>query len=207
MNNYYVYIHKKATNGQVFYVGIGSQKNKKRAYQTTKNKRNEIWHRIVNKYGLIVEILFENISKESAFSIEIELIKKYGRIDLGTGCLSNRTNGGDGCGNISGMKGKKMPIASYEKVRAFLTGRVISDETKKKMSIAKIGKKHSKEHTEKIKKTLLEGTYNSKIVINTKTNQEFNSISKAANFYNLSVSDLNRKLNGKRKNNTDLILK
>lgn len=46
-----------------------------------------------------------------------------------------------------------------------------------------------------------------RIIVNTKSNQEFNSISKAAIFYGISISTLNRKLNGKHKNDTDLVFK
>jgi len=211
MENYYVYIHRKADTNCIFYVGVGSQKNYKRAYQTTKSKRSDLWHKIVNKHGLIVEVLYENISKENAFSIEIDLISKYGRIDLGNGILCNMTGGGDGCtgikNRVSGMKGKKMPIESYDRTRKYLTGRIISEETKQKMSLAKKGKKHSKEHIEKIKIGISKSNYKGRIIVNTKSNQEFNSISKAAIFYGISISTLNRKLNGKYKNDTDLVFK
>lgn len=211
MENCYVYIHKKADTKEIFYVGIGSQLKYKRAYQMYSTKRNSIWNRIVKKHGVLVEVINDNLTREQAVSIEIELIKKYGRIDLGTGVLCNMTNGGDGCNGIknrvSGMKGKKMPIDSYNRTRKYLTGRILSEETKQKMSISRLGKKHSKEHIEKIKAGISNANYKGKIIINTKTKEEFNSISKAATFYGLSISSLNRKLNGKYKNDTDLAFK
>jgi hypothetical protein len=40
-----------------------------------------------------------NLSEEEAFDYEIKLIAQFGRIDLGTGCLCNHTNGGQGSSN------------------------------------------------------------------------------------------------------------
>jgi hypothetical protein len=37
-----------------------------------------------------------NITEQKSFEIEIEAIAKYGRIDNGTGCLANLTDGGEG---------------------------------------------------------------------------------------------------------------
>lgn len=39
-------------------------------------------------------ILRDNLSKQDALQLEIQLIKEYGRIDNGTGILTNRTDGG-----------------------------------------------------------------------------------------------------------------
>jgi len=43
-----------------------------------------------------IKILENNLSEEQAKTLEIELISKFGRKDLGTGILRNRTNGGEG---------------------------------------------------------------------------------------------------------------
>jgi hypothetical protein len=87
-----VYAHKRKDNNNIFYIGIG--KTKKRAY--SKFGRNSHWNHIIKKVEYEVEILFDNIDWDSACQIEIELIKKFGRVDLNTGSLVNMTDGGQG---------------------------------------------------------------------------------------------------------------
>lgn len=86
-----VYRHIRKDKNQPFYIGIGS---KYRA--NTKHERNSIWNRIVNKTDYYVEILFEYQDREDAIKKEMELISLYGRINNGTGILSNMTDGGEG---------------------------------------------------------------------------------------------------------------
>ena len=92
MDNKVVYIHRKKTNGEVFYVGMG---NKDRPYQSNLGDRSIFWHKVVNKHGHSVEIIKEGLTKRAAFDLEIKLIKKYGRRDKGLGTLVNLTDGGD----------------------------------------------------------------------------------------------------------------
>lgn len=99
-----IYQHKRKDTNEVFYVGIGTTIN--RAY--TKKSRNEHWHNIVNKVGYHVEILYEDISWEEACKKEVELIKKYGRMDLKHGSLVNMSDGGDGLHNPSQETRNKM---------------------------------------------------------------------------------------------------
>ena len=39
--------------------------------------------------------LVENLTEEAAYDLEVALIAKYGRIDLGTGILRNKNDGGE----------------------------------------------------------------------------------------------------------------
>jgi hypothetical protein len=88
-----VYLHRRKDTNEVFYIGIG-----KDSYRIgRKANRNKYWHNIVNKYGYTKELLFKDITWEEAIKKEIELINKYGRKDLKTGCLVNMTRGGEGC--------------------------------------------------------------------------------------------------------------
>lgn len=129
-----VYIHKKKETNQVFYVGIGAKET--RAYST--HKRTNFWNKIVRKYGYTIEITHKDLCWEDACAIEKYLIAFYGRIDLGTGCLCNLTDGGDGTfGRVCSDKTKeKISIKAKEK---------LSDKTKHPM----YGKKQTKESNEK----------------------------------------------------------
>jgi len=86
--DYYVYVHRRADDGAVFYVGKGTLG---RAWQKG-SKRNEHWKRVVAKHGLIVEIVETGYQDWYAQEREIELIAFYG-IDN----LCNMTLGGE-CG-------------------------------------------------------------------------------------------------------------
>ncbi len=92
-DNKVVYIHRKATNGEVFYVGMG---NPDRPYHKSMSERSEFWHRIVNKHGYSVEVIRTGLTKREAFDIEMDLIELIGRRDKKKGTLVNLSNGGDG---------------------------------------------------------------------------------------------------------------
>lgn len=130
----YVYIHKTLDTDLIFYVGIGSDKNYNRAY-FFKN-RNSYWNNIYNKHGIVVEIVYDNISWKEACDKERELIKKYGRADLNEGFLVNMTDGGEGLFNPSDEVRNKL---RYEK----------SYEHREKLKTYQLGVKQSKYTIEK----------------------------------------------------------
>lgn len=91
----YIYRHIRLDKNEPFYIGISLNNiNYKRAYSNF--HRNKIWKDIVNKTEYEVEILLDNLTKEEIFTKEKEFIKLYGRKNLGTGCLANMTDGGEG---------------------------------------------------------------------------------------------------------------
>lgn len=65
INNFYVYCHRRKTDGRCFYVGKGKGN---RAYTTY--SRNRYWYEIVKEHGFEVEILINNISEVKAFKFE-----------------------------------------------------------------------------------------------------------------------------------------
>jgi len=87
---HFVYVHMRATDAKVFYVGQGINSRYKGGYRGT------MWKKVALKYGVLVAIVSENLTKEKANSLEIGLIKELGRRDLGLGYLVNHTDGGDG---------------------------------------------------------------------------------------------------------------
>lgn len=135
-NNYVVYIHRKLNDGSPFYVGAGS---KKRPF-IVKQRPND-WFEIVESVGYSIEIYQENLSIEECFKLEIELISLFGRIDIGTGCLINKTNGGRKVFGLSdeilNVRNKKMSISAKGKPK--------SKEWRERLSKANIGKKASEE--------------------------------------------------------------
>jgi hypothetical protein len=130
----FVYSHSRNDTGKIFYIGIGSQQDYKRAH--IKSNRSVHWHRIVNKVGYSIDILFDNLTWEEACKKEIELIKQYGRVDNNTGILINKTDGGDGTLGCVVTEGR------IKIVREKQIGKFISQETREKLRIANTGKKH-----------------------------------------------------------------
>ena len=142
MNNiYYVYQHRKKDTNEVFYVGKG----KKSRYLTESN-RSKYWHNIVNKHNFVYEILFANLDEELALLIETELIDQYKKIGIK---LCNLTNGGEG---VSGLKHSE---ETKQKISYKSKGRIITEESKNKISKALLGTKKkpfSEEHKSKLSK-------------------------------------------------------
>ena len=95
--NKVVYIHRKATDGTIFYVGIGKPSRAKR-----KEGRNKHWKNTVSKHGYTIDIVEKNLTWNEACESEIALIELIGRRDKGVGTLVNGTDGGEGgFGHIS----------------------------------------------------------------------------------------------------------
>tara|TARA_R110000782_G_scaffold62250_2_gene128055 strand:+ start:30 stop:650 length:621 start_codon:yes stop_codon:yes gene_type:complete len=85
-----VYKHIRKDTNEVFYIGMGNDIRPYKQYG-----RNKHWQHIVNSVGYDIEIIAEDLTKQEAIDLEIELILKYGRRDLGTGSLVNLTPGGE----------------------------------------------------------------------------------------------------------------
>ena len=78
------------------------------------------------------------------------MIDVFGRKDIGTGILRNKTNGGEGG---SCRKGYNHSQSTKDKIRTKAIGRKSSEETKKKLSEMRRGKKI---HSEEWKKSMSE---------------------------------------------------
>jgi hypothetical protein len=106
-------------------------------------------------------ILKKNLTEEEAFRYEVYMIAVFGRKDLGTGILHNKTNGGDGSsGRIANeqtrkkqsisLKGKPRSEETKRKISETMKGKTHSEETKRKMSETMKGKTHSEETKRKM---------------------------------------------------------
>ena len=95
---YYVYVHRKMTNGEIFYVGKGKGIRGWRPYS-----RNIIWKNKAEKHGVYVEIVMDNLTEELALELEREFIAFYGRISNNDGCLANVMSIGNHDPGVSGI--------------------------------------------------------------------------------------------------------
>lgn len=91
-----VYIHRKASTGEPFYVGKGLLPDR----PASKSKRSVPWRRTVAKHGLVIDVVAYCIDDKSAQALEKLIIRDIGRRDLGLGPLVNLTDGGDGHAGI-----------------------------------------------------------------------------------------------------------
>jgi hypothetical protein len=122
---FYVYIHRKATDGSVFYVGKGQGK---RAYWV--HNRNTRWHRTVIKYGFTSHIVMMFEREECAYSFECALIKFYGRENL-----CNATDGGLGIyGFIFTKETRDKMSKSHSGIKHHMFGKKHSTKSLDKMS-------------------------------------------------------------------------
>jgi len=104
-----------------------------------------------------------NLTEKEAVKHEVYMIAVFGRKDLGTGCLRNMTDGGDGVGKRvwtleQRQKAREQKLGhrrsedAKEKQSKTLraTPRRLSDETKQKMSTSHKKRGKSPEHLEKL---------------------------------------------------------
>lgn len=159
MTSFYIYIHRKATDNSVFYVGRG---NRKRLLRT--DGRNQHWHNIVKKHGFVAEIIEQDLSSEKANEREKFWIAQF-RDD---GCiLANVTDGGGGtCGwrrseeqrqklseSLTGVKWDEARKKRW-KGNTNGVGYVHSDEAKQAISETHKGKPKSESHRHKLSAAL-----------------------------------------------------
>jgi hypothetical protein len=134
-----------------YYIGKGKgnrahKRNKDRTIKPPKDKSRIIF-------------LKQNLTEQEAFKHEIYMIAVFGRKDLGTGILHNRTDGGEGSSGAimsDEWKRKQRERTHSEETRKKISesmkgennpqyGKSLSEETRKKLSDAMKGKIQSKE--------------------------------------------------------------
>lgn len=120
-----VYLHRRKSDGKVFYVGMGSEE---RAFTTS--SRNKWWKNTYKKYGLTVDIVAKNLSIKDAYELEVFLISELGRKDLGLGNLVNLDDGG------KGATGHIPTKIAREKLSKRTSKKVINTETLEVLSSA-----------------------------------------------------------------------
>ncbi len=136
---YYTYAYLRE-DGTPYYIGKGKERHGKKYRITAQHP------------GIAIptssrQLILKTFDMEfDAYKHEMYMISVFGRKDLGTGILHNRTDGGDGHTNMS----------DYARKRCSEThkGKVLSEETKRKISSTrkKKGYKCSEEQKQKYSK-------------------------------------------------------
>jgi len=134
-------------------------------YYIGKGKNNRIreYHRkhiSIPKDDFYIVFLETNLTDLGALALERRYIKWYGRIDNETGILRNRTDGGEGSSGVimSEESRKKKSLALSGKPKSEEHKRKLSkpksEKHKKNLSISHTGKSLSTEHKNQISDTL-----------------------------------------------------
>lgn len=138
-NKFYVYVHRKKSDGSIFYVGKGSGDRYK-----AKSGRNIHWVRTAKKHGFTSDIIFNSDNECCALSYEICLISS-----IGLDNLCNVTTGGEGVCGLLHTAASRRKMSQNRTNNPWLRGRDMPEWIKPKLRAAKLGKKQSPEHAEK----------------------------------------------------------
>ena len=140
MNNFYVYIHRRASDNLPFYVGKGK---KERAWWP--HGRSQFWNNVKNKHGLVVEIVFDELSEEDAFQCEKDTILEFRYFGYP---LVNLTDGGDGPCGWKPSEETRRRMSEAQKTSSRVA------ETRKRNADKKLGVLLSAEHRRRISEGL-----------------------------------------------------
>jgi hypothetical protein len=130
---FYTYLWLRE-NGTPYYVGKGTGR------RGCRSQAHGV-HCPTDKNRILIQ---EFPSETDAFEAEKFFISYYGRIDLGTGCLRNLTDGGEGTANPD--------EGTRRKIREARAKQIFSEETRQKLSLASKGRKYPKEFGQAIRK-------------------------------------------------------
>jgi hypothetical protein len=201
---FYVYVHRRASDGRIFYVGKGSRPD--RAYCT--KSRNPRWHATVAKHGLAVEVVQHFETDALAQQCERDLIAWYGRK-----ALANLTDGGDGCAGLapsSATRAKLSELAKRPRTEAWVRAMRAARAGGGNGGVVKTGDRLPAEWRASIaagKLGSLNPFYGKRTPIARRVvgqGVEYASVSDAAAAMGLKMKTLYNMLSGHRPNRTDL---
>lgn len=219
---HYVYLHRKADTGEPFYIGKGTVRKRKKSPDVERahcrTSRSKWWHSVVAKHGFAVEIVALFSDDIAAQEFEKQLIKKYGRRNLGYGNLVNLTDGGDGHAGLLVSEERRKQLSESAKrprTEAWVKAIRIARKNGGNGGVVNKGDKLPADWCENISKgqkgpnnymrgRIGEKAPNRREVVNIKTGDKYPTTSLAAEAIGLKMKTLYNMLSGHRPNKTAL---
>lgn len=207
---HYVYQHRRADDGNVFYVGKGSVNRGQCSRAHERLGRSKWWQRVAAKHGYIVEIVAFFRDEKDALDYERTAIAQHGRQNL-----VNLTDGGEGCvGLIPGKetRGKLSALAQRPRTDAWVksmrasrknggnggvvkNGDKLPEAWKANIAAAKIGQKNPMFGKQGPR---------ARTVLDVESGATYPSVEAAAKAIGMKMKTLYNRLSGHRPNSTTL---
>jgi hypothetical protein len=141
--NFYAYLWLRE-DGTPYYVGKGCGRRAYKLYGRTVHPPTD--HSRI--------LIFHRSSEQEAFDTERELIRNWGRKDISTGCLRNRTDGGEGAVGTVWTEQQRQRLSEVQKkihvsekcrrqlqlINEAKKGKPRSESCRQKLSAALIGR-------------------------------------------------------------------
>jgi hypothetical protein len=145
----FIYAYLRRTDGTPYYIGLATQ-----AHRPIRHHHKSAPVPPVGERHRI-RVLRSGLSREEACRWEAFYISRFGRKDLGTGILLNRTAGGDGTGQLSPEARAKLSRLCSERMKGNThtkgrPGTPHTEEHKRYISEVLKGRERSAEHRARI---------------------------------------------------------